>query len=65
MTRGAWLNAAMWAELCIENRENMLFELDSYISSLQAYKTALENNDLDSLTALLEEGKQRKEEVDG
>ena len=65
LTRVAWLNAAMWAELCIENRENMLFELDSYISSLQAYKTALENNDLDSLTALLEEGKQRKEEVDG
>ena len=65
LTRVAWLNAAMWAELCMENRENMLFELDSYISSLQAYKTALENKDLDSLTALLEEGKQRKEEVDG
>ena len=65
LTRVAWLNATMWAELCMENRENMLFELDSYIQSLQAYKTALENNDLDTLTALLEEGKQRKEEVDG
>ena len=65
LTRVAWLNAQMWAELCMENRENMLFELDSYISSLQAYKTALENKDLDGLTALLEEGKRRKEEVDG
>ena len=65
LTRVAWLNATMWAELCMENRENMLFELDSYIHSLQAYKTALENNDLETLTALLEEGKQRKEEVDG
>ena len=65
LTRVAWLNAKMWAELCMENRENMLFELDSYISSLQAYKTALENKDLHGLTALLEEGKRRKEEVDG
>ena len=65
LTRVAWLNATMWAELCMENRENMLFELDSYIQSLQAYKTALETKDLDGLIALLEEGKQRKEEVDG
>lgn len=65
LTRVAWLNAPMWAELCMQNRENMLFELDSYITSLQAYKTALEDHDLDGLTALLEEGKRRKEEVDG
>lgn len=65
LTRVAWLNAPMWAELCMENRENMLFELDSYIKNLQAYQTALENRDLDALTTLLEEGKRRKEEVDG
>lgn len=65
LTRVAWLNAPMWAELCMENRENMLFELDSYIKNLQTYQTALENRDLDALTALLEEGKRRKEEVDG
>ena len=65
LTRVAWLNAPMWAELCMENRENMMFELDHYITSLQAYKKALENSDLDALTALLEEGKMRKEEVDG
>ena len=65
LTRVAWLNAPMWAELCMENRENMLFELKHYIHSLQAYKDALEAQDLDALTALLEEGKQRKEEVDG
>ena len=65
LTRVAWLNAPMWAELCMENRDNMMFELDRYIQSLQAYKTALENKDLDALTALLEEGKKRKEEVDG
>ena len=65
LTRVAWLNAPMWAELCMENRENMLFELEHYIDSLQSYKTALQNRDLEGLTAFLEEGKQRKEEVDG
>ena len=65
LTRVAWLNAPMWAELCMENRENMLFELNAYIRQLQAYQTALEENDIDALTALLDEGRQRKEEVDG
>ena len=65
MTRVAWLNVRMWAELCMENRDNMLFELDNYIACLQSYRTALEKRDLANLTALLEEGKRRKEEVDG
>ena len=65
LTRVAWLNPQMWAELCMENRDNMLFELDTYIASLQSYRSALENNDTDALIALLDEGKRRKEEVDG
>ena len=65
LTRVAWLNANMWAELCMNNRENMLFELDTYIDSLMAYRDALQIQDLQKLTALLEEGKLRKEEVDG
>ena len=65
LTRVAWLNPGMWAELCMKNRENILFELDAYISSLQNYRTALENKDIDALVALLDEGKRRKEEVDG
>ena len=65
MTRVAWLNASMWAELCMGNRENMLFELKTYIESLQAYQHALQTEDITALTALLEEGRKRKEEVDG
>lgn len=65
LTRVAWLNAPMWAELMMENRENMLFELDTYIESLQAYRKALQEQDMATLTDLLEEGKIRKEEVDG
>jgi prephenate dehydrogenase len=49
----------------MENRENMLFELNAYIESLQAYQKALVERDMDTLTALLDEGRRRKEEVDG
>jgi len=65
LTRVAWLNARMWAELCMENRENMLFELETYMEGLQAYQSALIEQDLDTLIRLLDEGRRRKEEVDG
>ncbi len=65
LTRVAWLNPKMWAELCMANRDNMLFELNTYIESLKAYQTALQEHDLQTLTSLLEDGKRRKEEVDG
>lgn len=64
LTRVAWLNPQMWAELCMDNRDNMLYELDTYIASLQTYRDALANQDIDTLTTLLDEGKRRKEEVD-
>jgi len=65
LTRVAWLNAPMWAELFLNNRDHTLFELKTYIQALQAYQAAIENNDFDTLVALLDEGKRRKEEVDG
>lgn len=65
LTRVAWLNPQMWAELFLENRENVLQELDFYINSLQAYRDAVAASDMDRLIALLDEGRRRKEEVDG
>lgn len=65
LTRVAWLNPQMWAELFLSNRDNILAELAIYIENLKKYQTAIENNDEDMLISLLDEGKQRKEEVDG
>ncbi len=65
LTRVAWLNPQMWAELFLENRENILYELDYYINSLNAYRDAIADNHEDRLVMLLEEGKLRKEQVDG
>ena len=65
LTRVAWLNPQMWAELFLENREFVLEELNTYITALERYRDAVEQQDLTSLIALLDEGKRRKEEVDG
>ena len=65
LTRVAWLNPQMWAELFLENRDNVLFELDYYIESLKQYQHAIREKDMNKLVQLLDEGKKRKEEVDG
>jgi len=65
LTRVAWLNPQMWAELFMCNKENILSELNFYIHSLEAYRNAIEIDDMDSLIQLLDEGRKRKEEVDG
>lgn len=65
MTRVAWLNAPMWAELFMENRDYLCRELDGIITELVRYKAAMEDGDMEKLTELLEDGKRKKEEVDG
>ena len=65
LTRVAWLNPDMWAELFLENREALLFEVDTIIASLQKYRDAMACNDFDALRTLLDEGRRIKEEVDG
>ena len=65
MTRVAWLNPALWAELFLENKDCLLTELDTFMAALQQYRDAMAADDLGALTALLDEGRRRKEEVDG
>ena len=65
LTRVAWLNENMWTELFIDNKEPLLFELEHIIASLTEYKTAIENNDADTLKSLLRDGRIAKEQVDG
>ena len=64
MTRVAWLCPEMWTELCMNNRDNLLKEIDILFENLQKYKIALENEDSQELNRLFLEGKRLKEEVD-
>ena len=65
LTRVAWLNPDMWAELMLENSDCMLNELDVLIENLTKYRTAIERSDFADLRQLLDEGRKIKEEVDG
>ena len=65
LTRVAWLNPQMWAELFLENKDFLMKELNILIENLRKYELAMEQDDLEGLAALLEEGRRRKEEVDG
>ena len=64
MTRVAWLSPGMWTELFLENRDNLLGELDTLIASLSAYREALAGEDGETLYRLLDEGRARKKEID-
>jgi prephenate dehydrogenase len=65
LTRVAYLNEDMWTELFLENRDNLVNELDYLMNQLSEYKEALKNNDEEKLRQLLIQGKICKEEVDG
>jgi len=65
LTRVAWLDPSMWADLFINNKDHLLEELDFFINSLLKYREALEAEDFKTLQSLLREGKETKEEVDG
>ncbi len=65
LTRVAWLNPNMWAELFLSNKENVLFELDTYLDALSRYRDAIAQEDATTLISLLDEGRRCKEEVDG
>ncbi len=60
MTRVARLNETMWTELFMDNRENLIYEIDSLIQRLSEYSDALKNSDKDTLFDLLKEGKETK-----
>ncbi len=65
MTRVAWLAPKMWAELFLENKDFLMTELNTLIDNLRQYQNAMEHDDLPGLIQLLDDGRKRKEEVDG
>lgn len=64
LTRVAYLNENMWTELFLDNKDNLVFELDNIIAELQKYSDAMKNNDPDTLRRLLKEGKEMKLKAD-
>ncbi len=65
MARVAKINVPMWTELFLENADFLAEELDRMIENLVLYKKALEERDKTRLSALLQEGADRKTELEG
>ncbi|MCL2718399.1 MAG: prephenate dehydrogenase [Lachnospiraceae bacterium] len=64
LTRVARLNSDMWAELCMENADYLINELDVFINAVSDYRDALNSRDKENLKNLFEEGSRLKAEVD-
>lgn len=63
LTRVAKLNSTMWAELFLDNSDNIASEIDGIISELEKYSKAIKENDKETLTQLLNEGTIIKESI--
>ena len=63
LTRVAKLNPKMWAELFLENRDNIAFEIDNLIEELKKYSDAIKAEDKEKLEELLAEGTKIKESI--
>ncbi len=63
LTRVAKMNAAMWAELFIENGDFLAGDIDNIVQELQRLKTAVLSKDEALLCRLLDEGSKLKEKI--
>lgn len=64
LTRVARLSEGMWAELFMENQDNLLRETDTLIAFLQEYREALAAGDEEKMRELLKAGRIQKETAD-
>ena len=64
MTRVAKLNEVMWTNLFMDNRSNLLEEIEQLIERLSLYKNAIQDADTDTLKMLLKEGKERRQAIE-
>lgn len=64
LTRVARLEPQMWAQLFMENRENLSREIEQIIRHLSEYHKVIAGGDRDGLLRLLAEGREKKDFLD-
>ena len=60
MTRVAALNDKMWSEIFLDNKDNLLSEIDGLIRHLQDYRDALATDDRDALSDLMRDSTHKR-----
>lgn len=64
MTRVARLNEHMWTELFLENKDNLVKEIEIFMENLSLYYDAIKSGDENRIKELLKAGRERKELAD-
>ena len=65
MTRVAAINAEMWSEILVSNREPLLSEIDRLLARLSDFRNAIADRNESDLRRMLSEGAARKKEYGG
>ncbi len=64
LTRIANMNEALWAELFLENKENLLHSIDNFKKELDVIQAALKNEDAEKLKKCFRQSTARREALD-
>ena len=60
LTRIALINAPLWTELFISNKEKLVAHIESFEKQIERFKTAIANEDSESLKAILEDTREKR-----
>lgn len=62
LTRVAKLNSEMWADLFLQNKKALTFEIDTILANINNLKIAIQEDNKEELISLLDEGSRLKEQ---
>ena len=60
LTRIAMINAPLWTELFISNKEKLVQHIDNFQKMMTDFRTAIQNEDAETLKALLEDTRKKR-----
>ena len=60
LTRIAMINAPLWTELFIANKEKLCAHIDNFVSKMQEFRNAIDTENSDKLKALLEDTREKR-----
>lgn len=60
LTRIAMINAPLWTELFISNKEKLISHIENFQKTMESFKNAIQNEDSKSLKSLLEDTREKR-----
>ena len=60
LTRIAMINAPLWTELFISNKEKLVSHIENFERTMEAFKNAIQTEDADELKRLLEDTREKR-----